>query len=232
MLSLDSDWAAFLRIEIPPAALLLGLGQTEQPRINPPPPRRGSLEGVGTLPFYPDFLLSLPGGRNTNSHGLKVISRILNLLGGGGGGARSLFSDPEMSTVLPVVLGTSCVWEGVNWLSYPMTPGFPPVAQEALFSGPEEAVKQARALKWGAREKQLPHPDPDTPGFGILPTVTLLGITADAGGPVPSRTGRACEGGQKQRRGPRNLPSFFIPGPSQPHLLGVAALRKSPLKDF
>lgn len=55
------------------------------------------------LPFYPNFLLSLPGGGTRSLHGLKVTSGILNLLGGGEGarnGVRFLFSDTEVGTIL------------------------------------------------------------------------------------------------------------------------------------
>lgn len=64
------------------------------------------------------------------------MSGILNLLGGGEGarnGVRFLFSDTESALSFSVVLGTSCVWEGVNWSRYPMTHWFPLVALEALF---------------------------------------------------------------------------------------------------
>lgn len=48
-------------------------------------------------------------------------------------GSGPCFQTQKLALSFSVVLGTSCVWEGVNWPSYPMTHWFLLVTLEALF---------------------------------------------------------------------------------------------------
>lgn len=105
---------SLLKTQNPPLALLLGSCAT--PSSPEDTTRRMGLSGgCGHSFLTHDFLLPLPGCGTRNLYSLKVVSRTLSLLGGGGvggslpsfpqemagKGARPLVPDPEVSTIPP-----------------------------------------------------------------------------------------------------------------------------------